>query len=363
MLKLAFIGCGRATTSLHLPAISRIPQVETVALADPDEQALALAADKFAIKRRFENYKDLLQQHDIDVVAVCTPAATHTEIALEVMAAGKHLFIEKPLALSLDDCDVVLDGSQNHSKKVAVGFNLRFHRLVQEARRIIGRGELGRIELVRTCWTSAIRHRMQLPDWRNERKLGGGAFLEIGVHHFDLWRYLTGSDIVDIFAASNCERWPDRTGAVTANLSCGALASAVFSEVANDNNQIDIYGEKGMLRILLFQFDGIEFYSIDSRQGEAANRIKRLQQFVRDLPKGVSIMRQGGDFLLSYLAEWQHFIAAIEKDTPVGCSVLDGKRAVQAALAAILSSDIRRPVDLHQNSKGKAPEGKFTDAD
>ncbi len=150
---------------------------------------------------------------------------------------------------------------------------------------------------------------------------------------------------------------------MTANLSCGALASAVFSEVANDNNQIDIYGEKGMLRILLFQFDGIEFYSIDSRQGEAANRIKRLQQFVRDLPKGVSIMRQGGDFLLSYLAEWQHFIAAIEKDTPVGCSVLDGKRAVQAALAAILSSDIRRPVDLHQNSKGKAPEGKFTDAD
>lgn len=345
-LKLGFIGCGRATQMLHLPALQQLSSAKVLALADADPDRLNTVADQFHIKQRYNDYRALLDEPSLDAVAVCVPVQFHTEIALAVLATEKHLFIEKPLALRLDQCDQLIEKAKTVNKKITVGFNLRHHRLIQELQTILQQGTLGTIDAIRSNWTSAIRHRMQVPAWRNHRETGGGALFEIAVHHFDLWRFLLQSDVEEVFAASRSEQWPDVTASVTARMTNNILASGFFSEQTSDSNEIEIYGSNGRLRVSLYRFDGLEYFSLDSQPGGVSARVKKLQTGLKELPKGIAIMRQGGDYKMSYRSEWQHFIDSIRSDQAVKASLDDGKRAVQTVLAAIESSTTDQAVKI-----------------
>lgn len=345
-LKLGFIGCGRATETLHLPALQQLPEAKVTALADVNPDQLKKVADQFQIEQRYADYRALLDDRSLDAIAVCVPAQFHVEIAAAVLEAGKHLFVEKPLALSLDECDRLISKAQMTNKKIMVGFNLRHHRLIQEAQKIIQRGDLGAIEAIRSTWTSAIRYHRTLPAWRNWRELGGGALFEIAVHHFDLWRCLLQSEVEEIFAFSKSEQWPDETVTVTARMRNGVVISSLFSERTSDNNEIEIYGHQGRLRLSLYRFDGVEFYSTSSLEGGIASRSHKFTKALKELPTGIAIMRQGGDYKISYRQEWQHFINAIRHDLPVNCSLDDGRAAVQIVLAAIESAALGKSVKL-----------------
>lgn len=345
-LKLGFIGCGRATQTLHLPALQQMSSAKVIALADIDPTRLNTVADQFHIKQHYTDYRALLDEPSLDAVAVCAPVQFHTEIALAALAKEKHLFIEKPLALRLDQCDRLIEKANTVNKKITVGFNLRHHRLIQELKTILQQGALGTIDAIRSNWTSAIRHRTQVPAWRNQRESGGGALFEIAVHHFDLWRFLLQSEVAEVYAASSSEQWPDATASVTARMANNVLATGFFSEQTSDNNEIEIYGRNGRLRVSLYRFDGLEHFSLDSQPGGVAVRVKKLQTDLKELPKGIAIMRQGGDYKMSYRSEWLHFIDTIQSDHPVKASLDDGKRAVQIVLAAIESSTTNQPVKI-----------------
>jgi len=315
-----------------------------MALADVNPDELKKVADQFQIEQRHTDYRALLDDRSLDVIAVCVPAQFHVEIALAVLKAGKHLFVEKPLALCLEECDRLIAKAQMTNKKIVVGFNLRHHRLIQEAQKIIQRGDLGAIEAIRSTWTSAIRYHRTLPAWRNRRELGGGALFEIAVHHFDLWRCLLQSEVEEICAFSKSTEWPDETVTLTARLRNGVAISSLFSERTSDSNEIEIYGQNGRLRISLYRFDGLEFYSTSSLEGSLATRLNILKKTLKDLPTGIAIMRQGGDYKISYRREWRHFINVIRHDLPVNCTLEDGRAAVQIALAAIESDALGKPV-------------------
>jgi len=348
-LKLGFVGCGRATATLHLPALQQLPAAKVMALADVDPDQLKKVADQFQIEQRHTDYRALLDDRSLDVIAVCVPAQFHVEIAAAVLEAGKHLFVEKPLALRLEECDRLIAKARMTNKKIMVGFNLRHHRLIQETRKIIQRGDLGAIEAIRSTWTSAIRYHRTMPDWRNRRELGGGALFEIAVHHFDLWRCLLQSEMEEIFAFSKSTEWPDETVTITARLRNGVIISALFGERTSDNNEMEIYGQNGRLRLSLFRFDGLEFYSTSTIEGGIASRLNKFTKTLKELPTGIAILRQGGDYKVSYRQEWRHFINAIRHDLPVNCSLEDGRAAVQIALAAIESDALGKPVKLGKN--------------
>jgi myo-inositol 2-dehydrogenase / D-chiro-inositol 1-dehydrogenase len=345
-LKLGFIGCGRATQMLHLPALQQLSSARVIALADVDPERLKSVADQFHVKQRYTNFRDLLDDPAIDAVAVCVPVEFHIEIALAALAAEKHLFIEKPLALNLDQCDQLIQKAETVNKKITVGFNLRHHRLVNELQSLLQQGTLGEIDAIRSNWTSAIRHRMQVPAWRNRRESGGGALFEIAVHHFDLWRLLLQSEVAEVYAAGHSDQWPDVSVSVTARMANNVLASGFFSEQTSDNNELEIYGSNGRLRVSFYRYDGLEYFSLDSQLGGVSARVKKLQTGLKELPKGLAIMRQGGDYKMSYRSEWQHFIDTIQSDYPVKTSLDDGKRALQIVLAAIESSTINQPVKI-----------------
>jgi myo-inositol 2-dehydrogenase/D-chiro-inositol 1-dehydrogenase len=349
-VRIGMIGCGRAAETLHLPALQKVPGVEVLSLADNNADRLALVADRFDIKQRYSDYRSLIQDQHVDLIAVCVPAQFHAEIALAALDAKKHLFVEKPLALSLDDCSRLIDKAKETDKKIMVGFNLRHHRLIRKAQSILQEGSLGPIEAIHSIWTSALRSSWKVPEWRNHRELGGGALFEIGVHHFDLWRFLLQCEVAQIFALSKSREWSDETVTVNARMTNGVIATAVFSERTSNHNELEICGQKGRLYISLYQFDGFDLSTLSQLSGSIQGRLWKATTFLRDLPKGIAIMQQGGDYKMSYGAEWRHLIGAIQNNSTAISSLEDGKRALQVVLAAIESSSTQQPVTINDET-------------
>lgn len=199
-------------------------------------------ADRFGVEQRYLHYYDLVNHPSVQIVAVCVPGAFHAEVALATIDAGKHVFVEKPLALSVDDADRMVERAAATALRCTVGFNLRSHRLVQEARKIIRAGELGPIEMIRMVWTAGFHYSRQLPAWRYRRAEGGSALFEIGTHHIDLWRFLTDSEVETVYADSRSQLFEDQTSVVTARMSNGVLVSAAFCHRTSDSHDIEVFG-------------------------------------------------------------------------------------------------------------------------
>jgi len=333
-INIGIVGCGRATSVLHLPALQFVPEAKVVALADPDHEALRHASKQLPVDQCESDYRVLLDNPKIGAIAICVPAQFHVEMALAALDAGKHVFIEKPLALRLEECDRLIQVASGLPLQVLVGFNTRWHRLAREARTLFHQGVLGSLEVVRSVLTSC---HTDLPEWRKRRISGGGVLLEMAMHHFDLWRYVLNEEIEEISAHSRFGTWEDESTTVTARLTSGALASGTFAECTSQNNSLEIYGRSGSLSMSFYRFDGLETATTSDIPGNMQARLRGLRRFAKELPKAIATNRHGGEWLQSYIEEWRHFVGAIRTGVPVECGLEDGRRALAVALAAMES--------------------------
>ncbi len=348
LIRLGMIGCGQVTETRHLPALMRVKDIQVVAGADIDETRLSRVTNRFKIPRRYTDYHDLLKDAQVDAVAVCVPTEFHAEIGLAALAAKKYVFIEKPLALTVSDCDKMIELANRLSRHVTVGFNLRMHRLVVQARSMIASGMLGKLSLVRASLTSEWKD-ADLRTWRKKRESGGGVLIESAIHHFDLIRFLMQSEIDHVFAETRLNELADETAAMTAELENGVLVSWAFSKRMVSDNLFEFYGTGGRLSLSLYRFDSLEFLPMGVYTGSVGYRIKRMTHALRELPQAVPILVRGGDFTDSYRAEWQQFADSIERGAPVGSTMEDGRRALQVSLAAVHSACIGRPVRIQDS--------------
>lgn len=347
-VRVGIIGCGTVTNQHHLAALRRVPDARVIAAADVDDARLKAVADRWGIEHRYTDYRALLARKDIDAVAVITSTQSHAEIALAALSAGKHLFVEKPLALTVEECQHLVDCAARSSRRVMVGFNLRWHRLVRQMREIVSSGTLGKIHAVRSAYTH-WRENQNIPEWHRTRARGGGVILNETVHIFDLWRFILGCEVVEIFGNTNgSPYYEDETSIVAARLSSDALASGAFSLKTAPHCEIEIFGEAGRLYLSLHRFDGLEFYPHQTFAGNLTNRLKNSARAFRAAPQIVASLRRGGDMEDTYRAEWQHFIDCVRQDKAPNCSLLDGMRAVQVAWAVVDSGLNRQPVKLVQ---------------
>lgn len=344
-LKLGLIGCGEVTRFKHLVVLRNIPGLEVVALADLDPDRLRTVGDLYGVPHRFRNIDDLLEHPNLDAVGVCVPAHSHAPLALATLTSGKHLFVEKPLCLTLDDADQLVDQAANAPGKVMVGFHMRHHRLIRKAHDLIRSGLLGAVESIRTVWNSPrITH--QNPEWRFRRERGGGVLVEIAVHCFDLWRFLLDSEVTEIYAASRHGKRDDESLAVTAQMENGILASGLFSETTPHEIEVEICGTAGRVRLSCLRFDGFEFVPAGAAPGQLGPRLNRFSNFIRELPGGLRSMRAGGDYFDSYRAEWAHFGNAIRNQASIEATLEDGRRSLKVVLAAAQSSNTDQPVRM-----------------
>jgi myo-inositol 2-dehydrogenase/D-chiro-inositol 1-dehydrogenase len=343
VVRLGFIGCGRATDQLHLPALKQLPGVKILGLADTDPDALRRASRHVRATHLVADYQDLLKMDCLDAVAVCVPPQRHVEVALAALDAGKHLFIEKPLALTLEDCDRLIARASSANLTVMVGFNTRWHRLTRHARAVIQQGRLGPLELIRSVQTSSYR---TVPEWQKTRANGGGVLLDLAIHHFDLWHYLVQAEVEEVTAYTRSGLREDDSATVIARMSNGALATVACAERTNQNNNMEICGRAGSLTLSFYRFDGLEYASETDIPGNIRSRVDAAKRLVQELPQAILRLRNGGEWLQSYRDEWRHFLASLRQSSPAGCSLQDGRRALAVAMAAMESASTGRSVKV-----------------
>jgi myo-inositol 2-dehydrogenase/D-chiro-inositol 1-dehydrogenase len=342
-LGLALAGCGEVTGAKHLRALVHVPEVNVLVLVDPDREKRERLGDRFRIPHRVADIDAALAVDGVQAVGVATPPTTHLSVALAAMKAGKHVWIDKPLTLSSDEATRIADAASQTRAIVMTGFHMRFHRLVRQARALIAGGALGRIESIRSTWNSP-RADLGLPEWRWHRETGGGALVEIGVHHYDLWRYLLGVEVEEVSAIAANGTRDDENAVVTARLSNGVLATAMLSERTSHQIEIEIAGSLGRLRVDCLRFEGLEQLPVTMPPGSVRARLDRLAHFAGSLPAGIRSIARGGEYLDSYRVAWSHFAQAALGQPMEICPVQDGLRATRIVEAVVASRVAGRAV-------------------
>jgi predicted dehydrogenase len=348
------------TEQCHLPVLQTLAGIELVGFVDSDCDRLNTVGDRHGVRRRYNDYRVMLNEARADVVAVCVPPQFHAEIGLAVLDAGKHLFMEKPLALSLHEADQLAERAAASPGKVLIGFNLRWHRLVRRAREVIDGGSLGPLETMHTTFTSRTGFATHGSDWRHQHDLGGSVLFDLGIHHFDLWRFLMRSEVEEVFARYRSDDPAVERAAVSATMGNGVLVTALFSHGLSDTNELEICGRKGRLRLSCYRFDSLRVSENSAAHGAVRDWLSGMVRAFRNGPQAASGWRQGGDVIASYRAEWQHFIDSIRKDTRVQCSVEDARSALQVALATVESASCGQPVRVAQAARAIIPIASAT---
>ena len=190
-LHLAFIGAG-GVLSHQMRHLKPVPNYAAVAVADVSEGALKWAKETFGIPNTFTDYRRMLQEQEIDAVSVCTPNSLHAEHSIAALEAGKHVLVEKPMAMNAADAKRMIDAANASAKQLVVGFQHRFDPRSRMVRRQVESGAFGKILYVRA---QALRRR-GIPSWgvfgRKDLQ-GGGPLIDIGVHVLETAHFLIGS--------------------------------------------------------------------------------------------------------------------------------------------------------------------------
>jgi phthalate 4,5-cis-dihydrodiol dehydrogenase len=232
-LKIGVAGLGRAF-SLMVPAFSLDPRVMLVAGADPRPEARASFAADFNAKA-FDSIEELAAQAEVDVVYIATPHQFHAAHACAAAAAGKHVLLEKPMALSVDECRAVIAAAREHGVQLIVGHSHSFDAPVLHARKLIDSGRFGAVRMVSALNYTDFLYRPRRPEELDTQR-GGGVVFNQAAHQIDIVRLLAGSRVQRVRAMTGA--WDSARpteGAYAALLAFenGSFASTVYSGYAH----------------------------------------------------------------------------------------------------------------------------------
>ncbi len=187
----AVVGAGAISQVVHIPILAERDDVHLVAVADRDVPKARTIADRFGVAEVVEP-DDAIGRRDLDAVVLCTPNYLHEEMTIAALEAGKHVFVERPLAISSGGVERVLAAARASGKALVVGLPHRFRPEVAALRSFVAGGELGHVYAVRGSWLTR-RVPLVRPTWRHRRSLaGGGALVDLGVPALDLSLWLVG---------------------------------------------------------------------------------------------------------------------------------------------------------------------------
>jgi predicted dehydrogenase len=239
------LGCGAIACQYHLPALRELSGVELAAMADPRAEARTGATALTGVAASADP-DDVLVRDDLDAVVICADNAAHAELAEAAAEAGKHLYLEKPIALTVDDAHRVVAAVERSGVTAAIGFNFRFHPLHLRTRDLLRAGTIGKVRAVRTRYDQP-----QPPEsmrWRRHRSAGGGALLDLGSHHIDLAGWFLDEEIDQVLDCELESRLSeDDTARVRARLSSGATFDGDFSYRRGYSSSWAFIGERGQL--------------------------------------------------------------------------------------------------------------------
>ncbi len=198
-LKVGIIGCGGIARS-HCEAIAALDSVEIVAVADFLEEKRSHYMEKYGIPKGYGSHTELLKDKEIEAVAVTLGHQLHHRLTVDACYAGKHVLVEKPMAISLDQCDAMIESAETNSVKLMLGFTQHFYATSLKAKEILDSGELGPLITAVSYMSKNWNHAGRRPQYRS-RFHGGGMWLTNGVHVVDRLSWIMASQAVSVSAA------------------------------------------------------------------------------------------------------------------------------------------------------------------
>lgn len=213
ILKCALIGCGYIADK-HITAFFDCPHTELIALCDADPNRLKFMQEKYGIAKGFTDTKEMLAALDeLDMVSICVPNKYHARVAITCLEAGKHVLLEKPMAVSAEEARTIIEAEKRSKGKLMIVQNQRFIPAAKIMKRMFDRGEFGEVYHIRTGWRRPLG---MLPNpegvwengesadrnWYNDKSAFGGVLRDLGVHLLDLAMYIT--DFPKVVSATAC---------------------------------------------------------------------------------------------------------------------------------------------------------------
>jgi UDP-N-acetyl-2-amino-2-deoxyglucuronate dehydrogenase len=339
-MNFAIVGCGHIAKK-HAEAIQNIEGANLVAVCDKVPQAMDEYVKKYGA-RSYEDLADMLSDPSIDVVNICTPSGLHAPIAVEAAKAKKHVIVEKPIALTLEDADLIINTCKENNVKLAVVHPNRFRPVVQELKRLMDEGRFGKLSHANATvrWNRNQAYYDQAP-WRGTKALDGGVLMNQAIHNIDLLIWLIG-DVEEVYSMSatrlrNIEAEDVSTGVVRfKNGALGVVEAATTIYPKNLEESLSIFGEAGTAIISGTTATQFKHLAIESLNDEEINAII-------EKVKANSLGKPGHQCII------EDMIEAIQEDREPIVNGEDGKRALQLVLAFYESAEKKQRVIINED--------------
>jgi predicted dehydrogenase len=199
------IGSGRAGMIHAHNFAKRVPHARLVCLVDPDETTVKTACNELDVKKYYLDYREALADVDVDAVVVVTPTHLHKEIVVAAANARKHIFCEKPMAMNVSECDIMIGAAQKNNVKLQLGFMRRYDKSFVAAKEAIENGAIGDVVLVKS-----LTHGPSIPrPWQYDIKASNGPLAEVNSHDIDTLRWFTNSEFASVYAIGGNFRCPE----------------------------------------------------------------------------------------------------------------------------------------------------------
>jgi len=251
--RFGIIGCGRIAPR-HADTLADIPNAELVQVCDVIESRARTFAEKYGAAYCL-NYHELLANPEIDIVNICTPSGMHAEMTIAALKAGKHVIVEKPMAMNPADADRMIAAAQEADRKLCIVLQNRYNPPMQDFYHAVRDGKIGRVLLgsVTVRW---YRPQEYYNDgWHGTRSMDGGALMNQSIHHIDALQWLVGVPVKSVFAYTATlahQMEAEDAGVVVVKFENGALATIEGSTVTYPQNleaSVALFGEKGSLKV------------------------------------------------------------------------------------------------------------------
>jgi myo-inositol 2-dehydrogenase/D-chiro-inositol 1-dehydrogenase len=332
-LGVGIIGVG-AIGRLHAENLAKnIPNVTLVGIADSNVSAAKEMGNKLGIENIYADYHEMLDNRNVEAIAIAAPTFLKKEMVSSAARKGKHIFVEKPMALTVKDCEDMIGEAQKAGIKLQVGYQRRFDYAFVKVEKSIRAGELGKIMIVNSATRDPPAN---VGGWSIDPKLSGGIWLDTCSHDFDAIRFLSKAEVTEVYAEAVTIVYDQLkavggydTVLVTLTLSNGALAHV-------DSCQYTVYGYD--VRAEVFGTKAAAFVGMGQN---SAARILKSDSLSEDLP--LTFQERFGQAYRDELVDFAD--CALSNRTPrvVG---EDGRKAVEIGLACNESVRRHAPVKL-----------------
>lgn len=335
-IKVCLIGCGRAGMIHARSYAGNIREAELVAVCDPAKENLDAVQRELNVSQVYTDYREVMDNPEIDAVVVVTPTQFHREIVTAAAQAHKHVFCEKPMASTVEECDEMIEACRENVVKLQLGFMRRFDRNFRRGKEMLDSGAIGEVTLLKSNTYGPSRPK----PWMFDVRRNYGPIGEVNSHDFDTLRWYAGSEVKMIHAVGHNFRSPEAAGEYPEyydtcsvllefeNGIVGTITGAQYVGYGYDS-RTEILGTKGIIKVGSQDANNVQ--TVTAEGGIRTDSIDSWRTLFRE----------------AYLEEDRAFIRSILDDADPEVTGKDGRMAlllVQEGLRSILEN---RPIIIN----------------